>query len=38
MNAILIKKLHLDALKQISPTLERDLMIAAGLLRAVSGK
>ena len=34
MNAFLIKKVHLDNLKVISRTLERDLQIAALLLKA----
>lgn len=36
MNAILIKKVHLEAMKVPSPTLERDLEIAALLLAAMS--
>jgi len=37
MNAILIKKIHLEKLQTVSPTLERDLEIARILLQATVG-
>lgn len=36
MNANLIKQIHLQNLTNISPTLERDLEIAAALLRQMA--